>query len=85
MTTHEATGPKIDYTAKADVYFLPHGDAFKSQTPDWLDISLADAIGRILKLPEDEQRWISIGVAERGAIDIEEAKAIAQREDFPRE
>jgi hypothetical protein len=84
MTTHEATSAKIDYTAKADVYFLPPGDAFKSQTPDWLDISLADAIGRILKLPEDEQRWISIGVAERGAIDIEEAKAIAQREDFPR-
>jgi hypothetical protein len=81
MTTHKA----IDYTAKADVYFLPHGEAFKGQTPDWLDIPLADAIRRVLKLPEDEQKRISIEVAERGPIDLEEAKAIAQREDFPRE
>jgi hypothetical protein len=81
MITHKA----IDYTAKADVYFLPHGGAFKAQTPDWLDIPLADAIRRVLKLPEDEQKRISIEVAERGPIDLEEAKAIAQREDFPRE
>jgi hypothetical protein len=80
MTSHKA----IDYTSKADVYFLPHGGAFKAQTPDWLDIPLADAIRRVLKLPEDEQERISIAIAERGPIDIEEAKAIAQREDFPR-
>ncbi len=64
MTSHKA----IDYTSKADVYFLPHGGAFKAQTPDWLDIPLADAIRRVLKLPEDEQERISIAIAERGPI-----------------
>ena len=44
MTTHKVPSTKIDYAAKADVYFLPHGGTFKSQTSDWLDISLADAI-----------------------------------------
>ncbi len=85
MTTHKVPSTKIDYAAKADVYFLPHGGTFKSQTSDWLDISLADAIHRVLRLPEDEQARISIEVAGRGPIGIEEARAIAQLDDFPRE
>ena len=47
MTSHKA----IDYTSKADVYFLPHGGAFKAQTPDWLDIPLADASAGFLSFP----------------------------------
>jgi hypothetical protein len=74
----------INYSAKANVYFLPRGPYMIAQNSDWLDIPFAQAIQRVLKLQKDRQDMVSIEIAGRSdPIAIEEVRAIARRKDFP--
>lgn len=75
----------VDYKATSTLWVLPSGNNLSSQPTSWHQIPLADAIKILLSLPEDEQRRASIETAGRSArIEIDEARLISRRPDFPR-
>lgn len=78
---------EIDYSALSTVYILPLQGGVATQPTDGLaEIPLCDAIAALLEMSPATQKRASIAI--QGSdyrIKIDEAIAISQRADFPRD
>jgi len=76
----------IDYDASSTVWVLPGTTGMSGQDTGFHDIPLSEAISVLLGLPPDQQKKASIEVhGQNGRIEKDEALAISQRSDFPRD
>jgi hypothetical protein len=75
---------KIDYEANSTLWVLPWKTGMAGQPAKLVNIPLYEAIRAMLNLAPDERERANIEVSgEPNRIQVDEAREISQRHDFP--